>query len=141
MSRTLARRIAAGEMNARRRRSALCITTILDISEERYLELWFDLGVEYSAYWEQNAKIEGLAKELQKNNQYWFWWMYRFMELNESFIQWKNPYKGMDDFMDMHTEGAMPPPRVREIIEKTIRLHNAAKHNNNVSFAPCGAEQ
>lgn len=95
-----------------------CITGMLGITNDEYLELWFDLGCEYAEFLADKEGNAARVERYVRNNLFWYYWVERWLEQCETYIEWHYPEKTIEEFKDIH-RGGLPPMRVFEMLKKT----------------------
>jgi hypothetical protein len=106
------------DFKERNTRVRACITTLLGISGDDFLHLWFDLGVDYAEMLAQHRDSKVTAAQLIRNNLYWNYWIERWITICDYWIQWRNPGKNMETFREFHLDG-MPPLRIFNLLQIT----------------------
>lgn len=106
------------DIRQRGNRVEVCLTTMLGISNEDFLMLWFDLGIDYAETLAQHRDSRVTAAQLIRNNLYWNYWVERWLNICECFISWRNPGKDIDTFREFHLDG-MPPLKIFNLLQIT----------------------
>ena len=113
-------------------RAEACITAMLGISSDDFLTLWLDLGVEYAELVAKHKESRVTAHQLIKNNLFWNYWIERWLDTCDFFIEWNNPDKSMDDFKECQIDG-MPPLKVFNLLQITSQNNEKTQSKQNVA--------